>query len=268
MSRTTGVTDLRNVVLRMLIQIPDVVDLRRIPRYLLTPRTQDSHFQNRRQTVLASLQRLELEDIHMVHSIWVPDKPKQACAIGHALIINKALDEPFQPFMILEDDALIEDTVSKEDIRFLRIPRDADAVYLSASSSGADLQVPGDIHVDRGSYYTNTAYHNLVRIFNMLSTHAVLILSRRFAENWRSCCIEAATRDYHFDILVALTQQYFQVYAQKTPYFYQAAKLGGWESLTRRQLSGIELGHARDVPRPANDSIVLRLIQLSSDNEN
>lgn len=168
--------------------------------------------------------------------------------------------------MILEDDALIEDHVSEDDIRSLQIPRDADAVYLSASSSGAALQVPDDVHVAGGSYYTKTAYHNLVRIFNMLSSHAVLILSRRFAENWRSCCVEAATRDYHFDILVALTQQYFRVYAQEAPYFYQAAKLG-WESLTRRQLSGIELGLAGDVPRPTNDSVVLRLIQLSSGNE-
>jgi hypothetical protein len=182
----------------------------------------------------SSLQNTGFEDFAFTYGIHRPDEPIYACAYGHAMLIDNALQRhPFVPFIILEDDAVHLDSNTT-----VSVPMDADAIYLSVSRYGAELW---GTEYRRGSapvYFSNTTVPNIARIYNMLSMHAVMVLSERFALNLLRCAVEASIRSRHVDLLVALTQQSYNVYAQHEPLFFQGQQFGGNEAATRINLTG------------------------------
>ena len=72
----------------------------------------------------------------------------------------------------------------------------------------------------------------VVRIYNMLSAHAILYIDREFI----SMCSRVAYQSYetaeHQDIGFAEMQRYFNVYAFNEPMFYQTSSNGTDEPLT------------------------------------
>jgi hypothetical protein len=116
------------------------------------------------------------------------------------------------PVLILEDD--IEWTGIKE--LNLNSNVNVDAIYLGLSKSAGH---PTDnIHLGNSifEYWSD----NQVRIINMLSTHAILYISKRYKE----AVIESLKHNmlFHQDVVISRLQTKFNVLANKKCVFYQS----------------------------------------------
>lgn len=111
------------------------------------------------------------------------------------------------PFLILEDDAKAVDNFNP----VFEVPDDAGAVYLGVSLSNPHTLVEDVGHPD------------VYRIKNVLATHAILYIGEHFAG-----VAESTTKDLIWgrsmplDMGFAHLQNQWNVYALKTPLFYQA----------------------------------------------
>jgi hypothetical protein len=137
--------------------------------------------------------------------------PMSGCAASHYTILSSF--EP--PYIILEDDCDI-----KNFHPIIEVPDDSDIIYLGISSWGRMNSHSGpcvkyDI-LDNG----------LLKIYNMLSTHAMLFLT----EEYCSICKNIAKYFYqigdHLDIGFAEIQKYYNAYAFDDPMFYQTSSNG------------------------------------------
>jgi hypothetical protein len=163
------------------------------------------------------------------------------CGLSHLKALRQA--DPTRPTLVLEDDiAVTEDFAS-----VLTVPDDADAVYLGCSTYGAIELV--DYIGFTGRLLADDAGGGLLRVFNLLSTHAIVYLTERY----RRRAVEAITeclvhRDWDPDRGLAMVQSDFNVYALRRPAFYQAAGLQQagraeqQESNTRVELNPLPIG--------------------------
>ena len=73
----------------------------------------------------------------------------------------------------------------------------------------------------------------VVRLVNMLSNHAVLFLTRRWAEACLAAYQKTATWESpDYDIIQSRIMSSYNVYALKSPVFYQCQEMGGQEEPT------------------------------------
>lgn len=162
-------------------------------------------------------------------------------ALGHFKMVEQGLVQQdrklkFQPYIMLEDD--VSFTQNHPDS--LEIPDDADIVYVGISSCGLGKNrywwTPTDVlkikHVHGDT---------CVRIYNMLSTHAIMICSPQGASIYGKCMIETYYKNknnggFGWDILLARIQPYFNVYALKNPIFFQDSLYGGEEWATKIEI--------------------------------
>ena len=151
-------------------------------------------------------------------------------SIGHARMVERGLQEqdknqPFQPFVILEDDVeFFRDLPDSFDL-----PLDTDLAYLGISQLG---MVDGKWEE---KIYATEVDENTVQLFNMLSGHAILIASASGAAAYQKAMLEGYHRKSSsmWDVLAAEIQPYYNVYAFKKPIFYQSEEFGGKEAATR-----------------------------------
>ena len=139
------------------------------------------------------------------------------CSLSH----HNALNEVEPPFILFEDDCVVKNFKP-----IIEIPDDADAVYLGISSWGRMNSHSGPFvqYEDLGD--------GLLRIYNMLSAHAILYLNQEYV-SWCSRISEQATSIAdHQDIGFAEIQRYFNVYAFDDPMFYQSSSNGTDQPLT------------------------------------
>jgi hypothetical protein len=148
----------------------------------------------------------------------------RSAAEGIMKLMKSRLEGEFRPFIFMEDDCSTTPWFKHE----INVPDDADAVYLGISLWG--------MHGDRAHPFVTreNASDDLVRVYNMLSTHSVLIMTRKWLENIVKCYEHAyySMESPDFDIPVAHSMPGFMVYALKKPLFYQDAKMGGQEEPT------------------------------------
>lgn len=125
----------------------------------------------------------------------------------------KALGQVPAPFIVLEDDA---------DPRYfeasIEVPEGADAVYLGNSQWGL-------FQGHTGFYLKYTKIKgmpNILRIHNMLSSHAILYLSDEYVSmckrTTRYCAEEYPMP---MDVPFAMMQRFFNIYAMNKPVFIQ-----------------------------------------------
>ena len=135
---------------------------------------------------------------------------------------------PFQPFIILEDDVSFYRTFPE----YLEIPDDADILYIGISMCGAGKEISHNL-------FTSDVSPCIVRIYNMLSCHGIMICSASGASAFQRCMMEAhltnGARDW--DIYVANLQPHYNVYALKVPLVYQDSTYGGQEEETKFELN-------------------------------
>lgn len=125
----------------------------------------------------------------------------------------KALSQVSAPFIVLEDDA---DPINFE--AFIDVPDDAHALYLGNSQWGY-MQSHSGFYL---KYRSVRGMKHLVRIYNMLSSHAILYLDQEYVEmckrTTRYC---AETYPMPMDVPFAMIQRFFNIYALNKPMFVQ-----------------------------------------------
>ena len=141
----------------------------------------------------------------------IPDRHLAGCSLSH----YNALHEIDPPFIIFEDDCVIKNNTPE-----IEIPDDADAVYLGVSSWGRMNSHSGPF------VQYEEVEDGLLRIYNMLSAHAILYLN----SDYISLCSKISEQAFHIadhqDIGFAEIQRYFNVYAFDDPMFYQTSSNG------------------------------------------
>ncbi len=139
------------------------------------------------------------------------------CSLSH----HNALNEVEPPFILFEDDCVVKNFKP-----IIEIPDDADAVYLGISSWGRMNSHSGPFvqYEDLGG--------GLLRIYNMLSAHAILYLNQEYVSLCSRISEQATSIADHQDIGFAEIQRYFNVYAFDDPMFYQSSSNGTDQPLT------------------------------------
>lgn len=151
-------------------------------------------------------------------------------ATGFCKILDQAAlaqdrSKPFQPFIILEDDV----KKHRKFPIFLDVPEDADIVYIGISNWGIKSHVKGF----QNEVCYKIIHQDLVQVYNMLSTHGLIVCSTYGLLLFQKCIMEAYFTNITWDIPLAQAQTYMKAYALKNPLVYQYAKIGGVEHSTK-----------------------------------
>jgi|TARA_B110001469_G_C9648923_1_gene330089 hypothetical protein len=156
---------------------------------------------------------------------------KQSGATGYCRmlemgIINQDKDKPFQPFILLEDDVKKYRKFPNE----LEIPEECDILYIGLSYWGIKKNF---FEGEKGIVCYKNITEDIIKIYNMLSTHGMIICSMTGALVLQKCLMEDCFRNRGYDISLAQIQPYYNIYALKTPLIYQFKKIGGKEKSTK-----------------------------------
>ena len=161
------------------------------------------------------------KNVIRVEGNFTPDRPLAGCSLSH----YNALHEVDPPFIIFEDDCVIKNNTPE-----ISIPDDADAFYLGISSWGRMNSHSGPCV--QYEYHFKEVDINLLRVYNMLSTHAILYLNPEYI----SVCKKIAYHHHeiieHVDIGFTDVQKYYNVYAFNQPLFYQTSSNGTDQKLS------------------------------------
>lgn len=136
----------------------------------------------------------------------------QGCAASHAALLK----ELTPPFIILEDDCL-----PKSFSPILEFPDDADCIYLGISDWGRAFGQSGPF------VHFKPINETMAKIYNMLSTHAMLFLNQEYQNMCRRIAENAVEIANHLDIGYAEIHRYFNVYAPIDPLFFQSTSPPG-----------------------------------------
>lgn len=166
-------------------------------------------------------------DITEVHPIFDENRFKSG-AIGYSRMIDLALrnqnrNEQFQPFILYEDDC----SKYREYPEYIEVPDDSDFVYIGIS------KVSMNNSTDHIASYFKNVNDEVVRVYNMLSTHGIMVCSASGALAIQKALLECYCREIPWDIYIAYIQPYYNVYALKIPLVYQDSRYGGLEEPTR-----------------------------------
>jgi GR25 family glycosyltransferase involved in LPS biosynthesis len=144
------------------------------------------------------------------------------CARSHYEILNRAE----VPFIILEDDC----SLNKEVPQAIELPDNADALYLGISHWGRYLNHSGPY------VHTTRINEDIVRVHNMLATHAILYLSQEYANMCKRISYHFGYEvENHLDIGFAEVHKFFNVYSFDEPLFRQYE----WSAVTTGKLSSV-----------------------------
>ncbi len=126
-------------------------------------------------------------------------------------ILTQYMDEPI---LLLEDDIEFTGVMDFE------LPDDADAIYFGLSKCGGSKT----INLWEGSSKFKTYSESLVRVENMLATHAILYISSKYKKTIIDLLHKYIGTKYNTDVLISRIQSDYNIYALKKPIFYQSNK--------------------------------------------
>lgn len=181
------------------------LDLREIPVYYVNLDEQDE----KRKCTENLLKNNGFKYVERFSAIKHESGRIIGCARSHYEILKKNIKPPF---IILEDDCVL----NGDFLHCMEVPDNADALYLGISHWGRYLNHSGPyVHYEKIT-------DELVKIYNMLTTHAILYLS----EEYKNICKRIAYYygymiEDHVDIGFAEIQKFFNVYALDNPLFVQ-----------------------------------------------
>ena len=177
--------------------------------------------------------------IHRIDGIRKEGIPQDSVFVGCFHSQLKALKEASKkecPFMILEDDVVINQIPDK-----IEVPDDSDVVYTGISAWGF-LPSPDGNLAGLNSIIYDRVDSDIVRIFNMLSSHAILYTNKEYVleligeleKNLAGKQVvsnnnQTGLRYYGgnmlpCDIIMANNQYKRKAYALRNPIFYQDDK--------------------------------------------
>jgi hypothetical protein len=137
-------------------------------------------------------------------------------------ILNSNMND--EPILIIEDDVEMYKDLNSEII--IDFPEDCDAFYLGFSKSGGSKTE----NSHEGSSIVKQISDKYIRIFNMLTTHAIIYNSKKYKER----VIQQLTafneiKGYYNDVLIARLHPSYNIYGFLYPLFYQSIKWGNVE---------------------------------------
>ena len=158
-------------------------------------------------------------------------------ATGFSKILDLACQQqprnkPFQPFVIFEDDV----KKYREFPADIEIPDNTDILYIGLSNQG----ITKEGQWDGCEVIMNNINENIIRVYNMLQTHGMIICSIRGLLILQKCLLEDIYKNRGYDISLAQIQPYINAYALKIPLVYQYGKIGGAESTTKINYKNIK----------------------------
>jgi len=133
---------------------------------------------------------------------------KAGCSLSHQLVLSQLTP----PFILLEDDCVLGRGFKTE----IEVPSDADAVYLGISKLGwskGHIDVIGE----------KCASKEVLKIECMLSSHAILYLTRSYLSAAAYAAGVAVRKKDFNDIEFALVQVKYNIYACTPPIFHQSS---------------------------------------------
>ena len=152
---------------------------------------------------------------------------------------NQPRDE-FEPFVILEDDV----TKTRDFPNNISVPLNADIVYIGLSTWG---MINYDKNIGSNNSVVCTNYNSdLIKIYNMLSCHGMIICSIRGLLSIQKALFEAFYSGIIHDVFIAQIQPFLNVYALKKPFLYQTQSLGGQQEST--QISSENFDIKKELP--------------------
>lgn len=176
------------------------------------------HHKDKNETISNMLNRLDFKNVQRLDGSLCPENPTAGCSRAH----YHSIDPDKVPFILFEDDAFVLDDSWRANI--IEVPDDADAVYLGASTWGRMNGHNGEyIQYDKVE-----GYPDLLRVYNILATHAILYLSKDYASMIKRVAYHTGyvIGDYN-DVGFAEVQRYFNVYAFDNPIFAQSSNIIG-----------------------------------------
>ena len=195
-----------------------------IPVYYINM-AKDTH---KKEYIEQILKEVGFKNINRIDAV----EDKKNGKVGLSKSQYKALSQIPAPFIILEDDADPRYFVKEIDI-----PNDADAVYLGTSQWGFQSSHAG--------YYLKyskvVGNKDVLRIYNMLSSHAILYLKQDYVEMCKRTtkyCSEIYPMP--MDVPFAMIQRFFNIYAMNKPLFIQkdyAGKMTAAPQYTNKKLT-------------------------------
>jgi hypothetical protein len=177
----------------------------------------------RRNHILEEFKDYKLIEIN---PLVYQSKFKSGCS-GFLKIIDKALQEqdrtkPFKPFIIIEDD--VSFFHKRETIE---TPNDTDILYIGISAWGSN-------EIANTSKLCSFRINDEIsRIYNMLSTHGLMICSAVGANILQKCIMEAYYKDNFYDLPLSKIQPFYNIYCLNKPLVFQDAIYGGHEEHTK-----------------------------------
>lgn len=206
------------------------VNLDSMSYYFLTTGTNEK----RKTHMLELLKNYNATEVNPVMGI---DK-LQSGATGIARCIDLGLRDQdrtkkFQPFMILEDDVSFYGEYPSE----IEIPDNSDLFYTGISRYGNTHIVPNKLKFwekisAKDNIMATDVNPDTVRLYNMLALHSVLICSPSGALAYQKGVMEGYFKKIPWDVNISALQPYYNVYAFKSPLFYQNSEFGGQEEPT------------------------------------
>lgn len=139
---------------------------------------------------------------------------------------NQDPTKPFQPFILLEDDA----KKMREIPESIEVPDNIDILYIGISKWG--IMKGGEANQYKICYDQVNGYDQIIRIYNMLASHGIMICSVAGLIAIQKAMMEAYFTNIPWDVFTSKIQPYYNVYALKNPFVYQYYIVGGNESET------------------------------------
>ena len=211
-----------------------IIDLKFIKYYYL------NHENNERKSHMEKL--LKGKNYELIKpNLNIKDKILSGSS-GHYNMILKGLSDqdlskPFQPFIIMEDDLKLTESYEMFP-EYLRIPNDSDLFYLGLTAQGwfwNEYKTDGFGHEQ--PIITSTEYEGIIRLYNMLSLHSVMICSPKAAMLYTRCLVENFyTYKHNFDTKVSTILPDLNTYGMCKPIFCQDSEVKGEELYTNIQI--------------------------------
>lgn len=180
------------------------------------------------------------EKLNRIEGIKKEGSPQDSVFIGcfHSQLkaLKIGLENNQFPFLILEDDAAINQIPET-----IYIPDDADAIYVGISSWGFSPSSDGNL-ASINNLIIDRVNNDLVRVFNMLSSHAILYINKNHVQSLiydleanlngtQQVAVNSGIKLKYYgetflpcDIIMANHQYNNKVYALRKPIFYQDDK--------------------------------------------
>lgn len=214
-----------------------ILDVKSTKVYVISPG--HGKYRDRVCTVFSRLIDEGFKDIEYVKSLPGCDGTSSLTNTVVSIFKKELYND--QPFIIIEDDCTVFHSIDS-----IHVPDNLDVLYLGVSSNSYPYTMdslylmlrPPLVEPTEGCVRSHDDH--LTRIVGITGTHAILYQSRKWMKQFMDIIqdITIKTGIIPHDLLFAILQQTFMVYALKKPMFYQDSQLGGQEQMTKVTFQG------------------------------